>query len=89
MNQFKKYEEGIFKNRNNKNQKEDNTLFIFYFTMKELVLRVKEDKIDEIMEMFEMKYDLFQCNILIKSMSQFIKLQFQRYDLYSKSFRKS
>jgi len=42
--------------------------------MKELVLRVKEDKIDEIVEMFEMKYDLFQCNILIKTMSQFIKL---------------
>jgi len=74
MNQFKNYVKGIFKNKENKNSNEDNTLFILHFTMKELVLRVKEDKIDEIKEMLEIKYDLFQYNILIKSMSQFIKL---------------
>ena len=74
MNQFKTYVEGIFKNKDNKNSDEDNALFIFHFTMKEFVLRVKEDKIDGIMEMFEMKYDLFQCNIVVKNMSQIIKL---------------
>ena len=73
LNQFKNYISGIF-NNNDKDKKEDRLQFIFKFIMKELVLIMNEDKKNDLTKVFEMRYDLFKCEILIKVISQYIKL---------------
>ena len=49
--------------------------------MKEFIFIIKEEKVKEIKEIFEIKFDLFQCQILIKSLSQFIKLSLRDIEL--------
>ena len=73
MNQFKNYFEDIFKKAENQNLEEDNTQLIFKFIMNEFVLSIKEDKKNEIKELFVMNFELFECEILMKSISQYIK----------------
>ena len=75
MNQFKNYLEGMITNKDDNNKKrEDNPLIIIKFIMKEFILIIKEDKNDQIKDVFEMKFDLLQLEIVIKELSQFISL---------------
>jgi len=75
MNQFKNYLEGMIKSKDDNNAKrEDNPLLIIKFIMKEFILIIKEDKNDQIKDVFEMKFDLLQMIFVIKQLSQFINL---------------
>ena len=42
--------------------------------MKELILIINEDKSNNIKKVFEMRYDLLQCEVFIKLISQYIKI---------------
>ena len=83
LNQFKDYVEGIFKNSddNKKNKIEDRVQFYFKFIMKELILKIKEEKINEIKEVFDIKFDLLQCQAIIKTVTQFINLSLKDMEL--------
>ena len=83
MNKFKNYVEDIFLNNDEiKNNKEDKIKFIFKFIMKEFILIIKEEKKKVNKEIFQMKYDLFQCEVLIKTISQYIKLSLRNMEFY-------
>ena len=74
-NQFKNYLSGIFNNKDNESKnKEDREQFVFKFIMNELILAIKEERITEIKKVFEIKFDLFECEAFIKTISQYIKL---------------
>ena len=94
LNQFKNYISGIFENKDEgKKDKEDKMQFIFKIIMKELILIIKEEKENKINDIFEIKFDLFKCEVLIKELSQFIKvslkdMEFQQYISKNEQFQK-
>ena len=82
LNQFKNYVAGIFSNKNEKEKnKEDKTQFIFKFKLDEFVLIINEEKVKETKKLFELNFYLFQCDILIKTISQFIQLSLRDMEI--------
>ena len=93
LNEFKNYIMKIFEDEDDKDKKEGRIQFIFKFIMKEFNLIIKEVKKKDRNKIFEMKFDLFQCTILIKSLSQYIKLslrniEFMQYLSDNEEFKK-
>ena len=93
MNQFKNYITGILNNNDDKPIKEDKPQFIFKFIMKEFILIIKEEKNNVSKKVFEMKYDLLQCEAIIKTISQYIRLslrnmEFAQYISNNKEYKK-
>ena len=91
--QFKSYLSGMFDNNDESKNKEERIQFKFKFIMKELILIIKEEKAIEIKKVFEIKFDLFECETLIKSLSQYIKLslrdmEFRQFISKNKEYQK-
>ena len=84
LNKFKEFVSGMFDNKSDEEKKkEDKTQFIFKFIMKEFILIIKEEKRkeQEINKIFELKFDLLEVDILIKTLSQFIQLSLRDMEI--------
>ena len=84
MNRFKGYLTGIMNNTDGDKSKEDKIIFVFMFIMNELDFVIKEEKKDEKNEkkmnkIFEINFIKFETQVIIKTISQFIKLSL--YDM--------
>ena len=75
MNQFKDYISGILKAEAEDKLKEDKIEFAFSLVMDKLNLIIKEEKKEEKMKkIFEIDFIKFKTEIILKTISQFIKL---------------